>query len=68
MNGLQEIRIFWDEDDLDWEAYEICVNWYKRENIHKIADLRDRVVNGKDYNLLWHKRCDIIDIIGNKVG
>ena len=23
--GLSEVTVFWDEDELDWEAYEICV-------------------------------------------
>jgi len=25
LQGWQEIRVYWDEDDLDWEAYAICV-------------------------------------------
>ena len=27
--GFSEVTVFWDEDDLDWEAYEICVKWCK---------------------------------------
>lgn len=55
--GLSEVSVFWDEDELDLEAYKICVEWCKQEGIHTIADLGERVVDQKDYKLLWLKRC-----------
>jgi hypothetical protein len=55
--GLVEVRVFWDEDELDWEAYRICVEWCEAEGIRTIADLRDRVVSPEKYELLWLKRC-----------
>ena len=60
LSGISEIRVFWDEDELDWEAYEICVKWCKEAGIHTIADLNDRVVSAEEYELLWHKRCDVM--------
>jgi hypothetical protein len=60
LNGLSSIRAFWDKDELDWEAYEICVNWCKEDEIYTIADLKNRVVNTDEYELLWEKRCDIM--------
>ncbi len=57
MHGLSEIRAFRDEDDLDWGAYEVCVDWCKNEGIHAIADLRDRIVSRADYERLWLNRC-----------
>jgi NAD-dependent dihydropyrimidine dehydrogenase PreA subunit len=56
--GLSEVRVFWDEDELDWEAYEICVEWCKEEGIHTIADLKNRVVTQREYEKLWLKRCE----------
>jgi len=58
LNGLSEVRVFWDEDELDWEAYEICVEWCKQEGIYTIADLEARVVAPGEYEVLWHKRCE----------
>jgi len=60
LNGLEKDSVFWDEDDLDWEAYEICVKWCKDEGIYTIADLKNRVVDSEGYRRLWHKRCDIM--------
>ena len=60
LSGLREIRVFWDEDEMDWEAYEICVEWCKEAGIHTIADLKDRVVSEEEYELLWHRRCDVM--------
>jgi hypothetical protein len=58
LSGLSEVRVFWDEDELDWEAYEICVEWCKEEGILTIADLKGRVVAQKEYEELWLKRCE----------
>ncbi|MFP3898701.1 MAG: hypothetical protein ACLFVD_05260 [Dehalococcoidia bacterium] len=55
--GLTEIRVVWDEDDLDWEEYDICVHWCEEEGIHTIADLKDRIVSPVDYQRLWRDRC-----------
>ena len=60
LSGLSEVRVFWDDDEMDWEAYEICVEWCKGAGIHTIADLKDRVVGEEEYKLLWHRRCDVM--------
>jgi hypothetical protein len=57
LSGLTDIRAFWDPDDLDWEAYEICVAWCREEGIHTVADLEDRVVPAEAYEVLWLERC-----------
>ncbi|HNT77774.1 MAG TPA: GNAT family N-acetyltransferase [Anaerolineae bacterium] len=57
LRGLPKVRVFWDEDDLDWEAYRICVEWCKTEGIFTIADLKERVISPEDYEVLWHARC-----------
>src|SRR5690554_2191087 len=56
--GIEEIEVYWDEDDLDWLQYLICVAWCEEAEIRQIADLRDRVVDHSTYRRLWHKRCD----------
>jgi len=43
---------------LDWNEYKICVNWCKNEGIRSIADLTDRIVSQKEYDVLWLKRCE----------
>ena len=55
--GLDRVRVCWDTDDLDWEAYEICVGWCVQEGIRTIADLEGRVVDATDYKRLWLERC-----------
>lgn len=58
LHGLSEVPVYWEEDELDWEAYEICVEWCKKEKIHTIADLKDRVVSQQEYEIVWYKRCE----------
>ncbi len=55
--GQETAAVVWDEDDLDWEAYEICVRWCHEENIRTIRDLHDRVVDAETYRRLWLDRC-----------
>jgi 3-methyladenine DNA glycosylase AlkD len=55
--GLTEIPVVWDEDELDWEAYQICVDWCLAEGIHTVADLQGRVVPAAEYEIVWHQRC-----------
>ena len=55
--GFTEIPIVWDKDELDWEAYEICVHWCKEEGILTIADLEDRILDPGSYERLWINRC-----------
>ncbi len=56
--GIEEVKVYWDEDDLDWIQYLICIDWCNREGIKNIADFSDRVVDDKDYKKLWDMRCD----------
>lgn len=58
LRGLSEVSVYWEDEELDWEAYKICVEWCRKEGIHTIADLRNRVVPQKDYKILWYRRCE----------
>lgn len=55
--GARVIACVWDTDDLDREAYEICVRWCREEGVLTIADLSRRVVPAADYERLWLDRC-----------
>ena len=55
--GLLTVPTYPDPDELDWDAYRICVAWCHDENIYSIADLADRVVSPEDYERLWYDRC-----------
>jgi hypothetical protein len=57
LHGLFEISVVWDEDELDWDAYKICVQWCKEEGILSIADLQERIIDPEIYEELWLKRC-----------
>lgn len=34
-NGVQKIEACWEaeDEDLDWELYDVCINWCKDVNI-----------------------------------
>lgn len=56
--GFKEIPVIWEDEELDWELYKICIKWCKDAGIYTIADLRNRVIDQKEYEILWYKRCD----------
>ncbi len=56
--GYEKIPVIWENEELDWEMYEICIKWCRGAGIYTIADLNTRVVKQKDYKSLWYKRCD----------
>jgi hypothetical protein len=57
LRGLVEVPVFWDEDELDWEAYRICVAWCREAGVLTVVDLADRILGPEDYELLWRERC-----------
>jgi hypothetical protein len=56
--NIPEIPVYWENEELDWDAYKICVGWCRKEGIRTIADLKNRVVSQKDYEILWYRRCE----------
>jgi hypothetical protein len=58
LHDFSEIPVYWEDEKLDWDAYKICVRWCKKEKIRTIADLKNRVISQKDYEILWYKRCE----------
>lgn len=58
LHNLSEVPVYWEDEELDWDAYEVCVRWCKKEGLRMIADLTNRVIPQKDYEILWYKRCE----------
>jgi hypothetical protein len=55
--GLTTVCVYADTDDLDWEAYGICLNWCRAEGIYSVADLSGRIIGYEEYERLWIGRC-----------
>lgn len=55
--GWETIPAYWDEDELDMDAYAVDVRWCREEGISSPFALVDRIVPHKDYERLWRKRC-----------
>lgn len=55
--GFSKVPVYWEDEELDWDAYEICVAWCREEGIHTIADLENRVIPHQEYEILWYERC-----------
>lgn len=55
--GLNYVTVYWDTDELYWEAYEICVEWCIQKNIHSVVDLQTRIISLDQYEKLWRERC-----------
>jgi hypothetical protein len=58
LHDFSEVPVYWEDEELDWDAYEVCIAWCKKEGIHTIADLKNKVVSQKDYEVLWYRRCE----------
>jgi hypothetical protein len=55
--GMEQVPTVWDEDELDWEAYRVCVAWCKDDGIRSVSDLVGRVVGREGHQELWLARC-----------
>ncbi|MFX0103941.1 MAG: hypothetical protein ACFE75_00425 [Candidatus Hodarchaeota archaeon] len=56
--GFTKIPVIWEDEELDWDLYQICIKWCNDESIYSIADLKDRIIDQNDYELLWYQRCN----------
>lgn len=55
--GLDAVYVVDDADELDDEAYEICVGWCLAEGVRSVADLDARVLDAAAFERLWLARC-----------
>ena len=58
--GKKKIKVYWDEDDLDWVEYFVCINWCDKEGIKQIKDLKNRIINDLNYQKLWITKCKLM--------
>ena len=58
--GIREVEVYWDEDDLNWYQYLICLHWCRQEGIWSIGHLHDRILPQGEYEIQWLERCKIM--------
>ncbi|MHA1111878.1 MAG: hypothetical protein ACTSRE_12295 [Promethearchaeota archaeon] len=56
--GQKTMPVYWEYEELDWNMYEICVQWCVDEGVYSIIELANRIVSHEEYKILWYKRCD----------
>ncbi|MHA1883274.1 MAG: hypothetical protein ACTSUO_09555 [Candidatus Thorarchaeota archaeon] len=60
MNGYSEVEVEWEDVEMDWEAYTICVEWCKQVGITSIPDLAPWIIDHDEYEIVWLERCKIM--------
>jgi len=60
LRGERTVLARWETDELDWDAYRICVEWCLDAGVGSISDLKDRVIPADEYAVLWLERCHIM--------
>ena len=58
--GYEKVLVEWEDEDLDWEMYEVCVKWCKDEQVFSAKDLAQRVISHDDYEIVWYKKCEVM--------
>lgn len=58
--GWERVPVIWDEDELDWEAYLICVQTAEAKGVHSVADLATRILSEEEYQEKWLNWCQEI--------
>lgn len=56
--GLEAVPLIWDEDELDWEMYRICVDACRDRRVFSPVDLMERIVTESEYRENWDGWCD----------
>lgn len=55
--GKNEIKVCFDEENIDLELYEKCIELCVSNKILDISSLNDRIVDCEKYEELWYKKC-----------
>ncbi len=56
--GREKIKVYRDDDDLDWLDYLICLDWCEKEGIEEISDLEGRVITENQFQEKWIGKCE----------
>jgi RimJ/RimL family protein N-acetyltransferase len=57
LSGWESVPVYWDEDELDMDAYAMDVRWCEDAGINSPYDFVGRIVPHGDYQELWLRRC-----------
>ena len=60
LTGSEIVDVELEDFDMDWDAYRICIQWCKDEEITSFHDLSGRISDHKEYEILWLERCRIM--------
>ncbi len=56
--GLETVPLVWDEDELAWDLYRVCVAACRERQVLSPADLLDRILPEEEYREKWDAWCD----------
>lgn len=57
VNGIRDIWVYRDDEDLNWKEYLICRKWSLENNLHHIKRLGDRICDADYYKQVWIAMC-----------
>ncbi|GAA0069550.1 hypothetical protein UT300003_10730 [Clostridium sardiniense] len=57
IKGVQIIKVYFDQYELDLKVYKTCIKWCEEEGIKSISDLESRIISQKEYEDLWIEKC-----------
>ncbi|MBE0526588.1 MAG: hypothetical protein IH631_06565, partial [Candidatus Thorarchaeota archaeon] len=60
LHGHKKVACVWEDIEMDWDAYRIYVQWCEEEGIETIANLKDRILDPEEYQVLWLDRCRVM--------
>ncbi|RRD94209.1 hypothetical protein EII17_09395 [Clostridiales bacterium COT073_COT-073] len=53
LSGLSKVPLIWQEDDLDWNLYRLCVKECKNRAVYRPGDLIKHHLSVEDYAEMW---------------
>ncbi len=60
LKGFKEVECEWEDTELNWDAYRVCVKWCREVGIKSMYDLQDRFLDHSQYEVLWLERCRVM--------
>ncbi|MDH5403753.1 MAG: hypothetical protein OEY49_14750 [Candidatus Heimdallarchaeota archaeon] len=55
--GYNKLKVVWEDEELDWYEYDICIKWCMEEDIKSITNLEYRILPHEEFLIKWIKRC-----------
>ena len=56
--GLEAVPLIWDEDELDWDMYRVCVAACRERSIYSPMELLPQIISEEEYKVKWDGWCD----------